>query len=111
MVASQKSCHGSYGLAPYYKVKSPEVLICFKVLENSILATLKIKPLFHNPRLTVFTLHVFFYKHTKIQNQAQRCLGRELNEAEKMLEGCLDPKLNFGEIPKNCKIPVKNSQK
>ena len=48
----------------------------------------------------------FFYKHTKIQKQAQRCLGRELNEAEKMLEGCLDPKLNFGEIPKMRKIPA-----
>ena len=50
---------------------------------------------------------MFFYKHTKIQKQAQRCLGRELNEAEKMFEGCL----NFGEIPKIRKIPVKNSQK
>ena len=53
----------------------------------------------------------FFYKHAKIQKQDQRCLGRELNEAEKMLEECLDPKLNFREIPKIRKIPVKNSQK
>jgi len=37
------------------------------------------------------SLHVFFYKHTKIRKQAQRCLGRELNKAEKMLEGCLYP--------------------
>ena len=61
--------------------------------------------------LETFVATCFFYKHTKIQKQAQRCLGRELNEAEKMLEGCLDPKLNFGEIPKIRKIPVKNSQK
>ena len=54
--------------------------------------------------------YMFFYKHTKIQKQAQRCLGRELNEAEKMLEGCLDPKLNFGEIPKIRKIPEKTAK-
>ena len=31
----------------------------------------------------------------KIQKQAQRCLGRELEMVEKMLEGCLYPKINF----------------
>ena len=65
---------------------------------------------FRKARMTRY-MFFFFYKHTKIQKQAQRCLGRELNEAEKMLEGCLDPKLNFGEIPNIRKIPVKNSQK
>ena len=42
---------------------------------------------------------LFFYKHIKIRKQAQRCLGRELDKAEKMLEarleGCLYPKIIF----------------
>ena len=40
----------------------------------------------------------FFYKHIKIRKQAQRCLGRELNKAEKMLEGCLYPNMNFSRM-------------
>ena len=39
-------------------------------------------------------IQVMFYKHIKIRKQAQRCLGRKLNKAEKMLEGCLYPNLN-----------------